>query len=234
MNARIKIKKAFQMVFEDYKGLFKTHYPKASGGGMNEATQTYYFCKNLTKLINNTLENEEIEASSSLEMSYGAKKRMDGVVVSPSTNEIYLIQSKRLKNSNTNSVIRDVVKVNAEKTEVLKKMQLNNFKDNFSTYIVILADMWLHKNTPRKNMNRLAIPNWWVGNNYEVIKENFKDNPFHYSLIKPDEMFVNQVPSTLQWKNENQFLHRFYDYKDYFKEKPVLREYCLLCGFAEI
>jgi len=53
-----KIRKAFNQTCNDYSNLFKTHYSKASGGGLNEATQTHCFCKNLVKILNKGIKEE--------------------------------------------------------------------------------------------------------------------------------------------------------------------------------
>jgi hypothetical protein len=226
VNPQKKIKIAFDLVCSDYKEMFKTHYPKASGGGINEATQTYYFCKNLSQTINHKLSENEVKASLSLEMPYGKNKRMDGVIVSPSTKEIFLIQAKRLKNSQTESIVDDVNKVFYEKKDVLNKIELSDDSIDYSIYLVILADMWLHNSTPRKTKNRLSIPNWWAG-------ESYTDDAFE--LLQPSEdTFIQQVPFELNWKNENQLIYRFHDFTDYLDSKSVLNEYCLFCGFSKI
>ncbi|WP_305810577.1 hypothetical protein [Photobacterium leiognathi] len=129
--------------------MFKTHYPKASGGGLNEANQTYYFCKNLSFVLNESLSEHDIKSSVSLETPYGVKQRMDGVIVSPSTAKIYLIQAKRLKNSKNQHIISDVKKVYDVKDDLLNKVQLTNKSISYKVYLVILADMWLHKSTSR-------------------------------------------------------------------------------------
>lgn len=212
--------------------MFKTHYPRASGGGLNEANQTYYFCKNLSFVLNSTLSEQDIKASVSLETPYGAQKRMDGVVVSPATAEIYLIQAKRLKNSQTQQVIEDVKKVHDVKDDILNKVQLTDRAISYKVYLVILADMWLHKSTAKGSRDRLSIPRWWLGKNSTELKRNFIDNEFHHDLVTPESYFTDEVPHELIW--DNQLLHRFYDYKQGLAEKEVLSEYCLLCGHSEI
>ena len=212
--------------------MFKTHYPRASGGGLNEANQTYYFCKNLSFVLNDTLSEQDLKASVSLETPYGAKKRMDGVVVSPSTAEIYLIQAKRLKNSQTQQVIKDVKKAYDVKDDILNKVHLTDKSISYKVYLVILADMWLHKSTSKGSMDRLSIPRWWLGEDSTELKRNFIDNEFRHDLVTPESYFTDEVPSELVW--DNQLLHRFYDYKHGLAEKEVLSEYCLLCGHSEI
>ncbi|MFH4458070.1 hypothetical protein [Vibrio alginolyticus] len=228
----INIKKAFDLTCSDYLDMFKTHYPRASGGGLNEANQTYYFCKNLSFVLNGTLSEQDIKASVSLETPYGAQKRMDGVVVSPSTAEIYLIQAKRLKNSQTQQVIEDVKKAYDVKDDILNKVQLADMSISYKIYLVILADMWLHKSISRGSRERLSIPRWWLGEDSTELKRNFIDNEFHHDLVTPKSYFTDEVPRELIW--DNQLLHRFYDYKQGLAEKEVLAEYCLLCGHSEI
>lgn len=227
-----KIKKAFELVCFDYLDMFKTHYPRAAGGGLNEANQTYYFCKNLSYVLDENLSDNDIKSSVSLETPYGDKRRMDGVIVSPSTSEIYLIQAKRLKNSQTQHIISDVKKAYDVKGDILKKVQLTDKSINYKVYLVILADIWLHKATSRGSMNRLSIPTWWLGENSMELKRNFADNKFHYDLVIPESYFTDEVPNELTWNN--QLLHRFYDYKYGLPEKKVLSEYCLLCGHSEL
>lgn len=228
----INIKKAFDLTCSDYLDMFKTHYPRAFGGGLNEANQTYYFCKNLSFVLNSTLSEQDIKASVSLETPYGDQKRMDGVVVSPSTTEIYLIQAKRLKNSQTRQVIKDVKKVYDVKDDILNKVQLTDKSISYKVYLVILADMWLHKSTSKGSMDRLSIPRWWLGEDSTELKRNFIDKEFRHDLVTPESYFTDEVPSELVW--DNQLLHRFYDYKHGLAEKEVLSEYCLLCGHSEI
>ncbi|MCX8892256.1 hypothetical protein [Vibrio parahaemolyticus] len=228
----INIKKAFELMCSDYLDMFKTHYPRASGGGLNEANQTYYFCKNLSFVLNERLSEQDIKSSVSLETPYGVQKRMDGVVVSPSTAEIFLIQAKRLKNSQTQHIIGDVKKAYNVKDDILNKVQLADKSISYKVYLVILADMWLHKSTSKGSIDRLSIPMWWLGEDSTELKRNFINNEFHHDLLAPKSYFTDEVPPELIW--DNQLLHRFYDYKQGLAEKEVLSEYCLLCGHSEI
>jgi hypothetical protein len=226
------IENAFDLVCSEYLDLFKTHYPVASGGGMNEANQTYYFCKSLSQVINDNLSAQEIKSAVSLETPYGKNMRMDGVVVSPSTKEVFLIQAKRLKNSQMDAVIDDVKKVYDSRSTLLNKIQKANDPTKYKVYLVILADMWLHKSNSKKQVNRLTIPLWWAGENSEEIKVNFSDNKFN--LLPPERYFVNDVAQLFTWENKNQLIHRFFDYEGELPKKSVLNEYCLFCGSCEI
>ncbi|CED59175.1 Putative uncharacterized protein [Moritella viscosa] len=234
MLAHAKVKTAFDLVCSEYLDMFKTHYPKASGGGINEANQTYYFCKNLSQVINEGLTISEVKSAVSLETPYGSNKRMDGVVISPATREIFLIQAKRLKSSQMDSVIKDVNKVYVDRDNILNKIQISDNSIDYKVYLVILADMWLHKSKARKEANRLTIPIWWAGDNSEEIKRNFEDNEFKYTLLPPEGYFVDNIPKDIIWDNKNQLIHRFYDYKNGLASKKVLDEYCLFCGCGEI
>jgi len=234
VSAFTTIKKAFNLACSEYIGLFKTHYPVASGGGMNEANQTYYFCKSLSQIIDDDLSETQVKSAVSLETPYGKSKRMDGVVVSPSTAEVFLIQAKRLKSAQMNAVIEDVYKVYESRSELLDKIQKSDDSINYKVYLIILADMWLHKSTPRKEVNRLTIPLWWAGNQSEEIKHNFIENKFKFKLLTPERYFVDDVSEIIKWENKNQLIHRFFNYEEALPNKSVLEEYCLLCGSCEI
>ncbi|MEF1281079.1 hypothetical protein QTO05_18435 [Vibrio fortis] len=234
MSVHNKIKKAFNVVCDEYLEMFKTHYPKASGGGINEANQTYYFCKSLSQVINDNLSVGEVMSAVSLETPYGTGKRMDGVIVSPATKEVFLIQAKRLKNSQMDSVIRDVNKVYENRADLLNKIKISDSSIDYKIYLVILADMWLHNSKSRVAVDRLTIPLWWAGESSEEIKRNFEDKAFKYKLLAPESYFVDDIPKEIAWNNKNQLIHRFYDYKKALPTKPVLDEYCLFCGFSEI
>lgn len=227
-----KIKKAFDLVCSDYIDMFKTHYPGASGGGLNEANQTYYFCKNLSSVINKDLSKQDVKSSVSLETPYGIRKRMDGVIVSPTTEEVFLIQAKRLKDSKTEHVISDINKVYDAKDSLLSKLQVSNQNISYKVYLVIIADMWLHQSTSRSPKDRLSIPKWWLGEESEELNRNFIQNRFHSELTPPDSYFVDETPQDLAW--EHQILHRFYNYKEGLATKDILSEYCLLCGHTKI
>lgn len=226
-----RIKKAFDLVCIDYIDMFKTHYPQAAGGGLNEANQTFYFCKNLSVVINDSLSESDIKSAVSLETPYGDKKRMDGLIVSPSTQEIYLVQAKRLKNSQTKSIISDIKKAYEVRNDILKKIDITDKSINYKVYLVILADMWLHKSKRKCAIDRLSIPKWWLGENSPVLDFNFNYHEFN-DLLSPNSYFIDEVPKELNWNH--QLMHRFYDYKNGLPEKDVLSEYCLLCGHCEM
>lgn len=234
MPAYEKVKKAFNLVCSEYLDMFKTHYPKASGGGINEANQTYYFCKCLSQIINDDLGIKDVKAAVSLETPYGNGKRMDGVVVSPATKEVFLIQAKRLKNSQMNSVIDDVNKAYKNRSSFIGKIQMSDNSIDYNIYLVILADMWLHDSKSKKEIDRLTIPLWWAGETSIEIQRNFKDNKFKYDLLEPERYFVTDLPKEIPWDNKHQLIHRFYDYKEALTSKSVLEEYCLFCGCSEI
>lgn len=228
MSIHVKIKQTFELVCFEYLEMFKTHYPKASGGGINEANQTYYFCKSLSQVINDDLALDEIKSAVSLETPYGDKKRMDGIVISPSTKEVFLIQAKRLKNSQMHSVVNDVIKVYDERDNILNKIELTDSSISYKVYLIILADMWVHNSKKVNSANRLSIPKWWAGNDSEEVERNFKE--FRYPLVTPQSFFVEDLPKEIVWDNKNQLIHRF----DSVPSKKILDEYCLFCGYNEI
>jgi hypothetical protein len=225
-----KVKKAFDLVCLEYLEMFKTHYPKATGGGLNEANQTYYFCKNLSQVINDTLSTGDIKSAVSLETPYGKNMRMDGVVVSPATKEIFFIQAKRLKSSQMDSVVKDVIKVYEAKDKLLNKIEQTDSSIIYKKYLVILADVWVHNSNAITSENRLSIPKWWAGEDSEGIKINFNNPEYKYPLLTPKNFFVEDVPKEINWKNKNQLIHRFSS----IPSKKILDEYCLFCGFNEI
>jgi len=235
------IEKAFNSMFKSYKKMFETHIPRINDGALPEANQTYYFCQNLVKELNNG-------AEASLEVPIilkGRKKRVDGIVVSPSTNQIFYIEAKRLKAGNEATrqlIYKDIYKVlDANRKEFVKEyINFNCEYEEVKEYIVILADLWIEGNYKNRN----EIPFWWCGNdnsklsdfNIEkfgnpkstfikgILQDDSKGTPLRKSISSKDE---------LGWINKNQYIKRFTNYKSH-KEKKYLQNYCLLVGSAKL
>lgn len=228
------IKQAFKRTFKDYNDMFKTHYPRASGGGLNEATQTYYFCKNLANIINENLCENKIKAGVSLELPVKNRKRIDGIVVSPESNEIFYIETKRLKGASKNNkkgILNDVNKIWENRDYIWENgIVINCEKVKTVEYIVILADMWIENRKQRRE-----IPYWWAGTENKMIEEYFlKKHPFRIAIVdsvNKERFYEQEYTKKFDWDKNNQLIYRFYYYD---KTKNSLQDYCLLCGYSKI
>ncbi len=232
------IENALDRTAESYKKMFEIFIPKMNHGAFHEANQTYYFCGNLVDELNSTIENNKAVASLEVAIKENGKsKRIDGVVVSPATKEIFYIESKRLENGNTGTkgkrqaVFDDIKKIiNAERENLIKDM-LPTFYSDFSQvkqYIVILADLWIEGN--RKNRNE--IPFWWCGEDKTKQLGYFKDITEKFG--KPSKYFIEEEQAKkLNWSFDNQYIKRFSEY-EMLPKKSALPNYCLLAGCAEL
>ena len=157
-----RITRAFNQMATSYKNNLGIFWPTVGSRGITEANQVHEFCK--------AFESIDIGSFSYLEVPFGERGRIDGVIIDPTETKpkLILIEAKRIKENGYNKAYESIkgdvkrlieTKVDDDKDgifDLAERADDSMRRNGIDVYFVYLADVWI--GNKRGSFN--VIPTW--------------------------------------------------------------------------